>query len=174
MPKPLSLLTCVTALALASAVFGQQETAPDQDPASGTNETTDALNRPDCEGDFRNLDTDGNGFISEQESAREHARAAIDGVQLSQNGLGRDDYLRLCNSQQWSQTTPEAGAPFEGENSFTEEQARERAVAWNVTEVSALVLDERGIWRGTGRVSGNEVQVAVDYRGNVVTTPTAN
>ena len=30
--------------------------------------------------------------------------------------------------------------------------------------------DDDGIWRGTGTQGGKTVQIAVDYKGNVVTT----
>lgn len=88
-------------------------------------------------------------------------------------GLSREEFLQTCNSTSWTDT-PEAGAPFQGANSFTEAQAQQRATAWNVTEVSALTLDENGIWRGTGKMGGNAVAVAIDFKGNVVTTPTQN
>ncbi|OYU41397.1 MAG: hypothetical protein CFE33_00220 [Pseudorhodobacter sp. PARRP1] len=89
------------------------------------------------------------------------------------SGISKAAFLEMCGSDSWAQKTPEEGAPFEGANSFTEEQARDRAVAWNVTEVSALTLDDKGVWRGTGKVDGAAVSVAVDYKGNVVTMPKA-
>lgn len=61
--------------------------------------------------------------------------------------------------------------PIEGANSFTEEQARDRALSWNVTDVSALVLDDKGVWRGIGKLDSSDVSVAVDFKGNMVTTP---
>src|SRR5690606_29555966 len=100
---------------------------------------------------------------------RAFARARIDGVELQEQGISKEEYLSLCGSSEWIEHTPEEGAPFEGANSFTEEQARDRAVAWNVTEVSPLIKDEEGIWRGTGKVDGAPVSVAIDYKGNVVT-----
>ena len=35
---------------------------------------------------------------------------------------------------------------------------------------SDLKKDDDGIWRGTGTQGGKTVQIAVDYKGNVVTT----
>jgi putative membrane protein len=63
---------------------------------------------------------------------------------------------------------PEPGAPFEGANSFTEGQAQDRILAAGYTNVSALRRDDKGIWRGTAHSQGKEVNVAVDYKGNVV------
>lgn len=161
-------LIALLVLALAVPAAGiAQTTDPAPDPAM-----TDPAVAPDCAAEFAALDTDGNGYVSAAESPSYAARAAVDGMTAGAEGLSQDDHLAICGSDSWSNATPQAGAPFEGANSFTEDQARERAVAWNVTDVSALVQDEQGIWRGTGMVAGNAVSVAIDYRGNVVTTPT--
>lgn len=156
----------VTALALPAAALAQ-----DTNTTGGTTGATTAegnldgtLAAPDCAGEFTTLDADANGYLSEAESPRDHARASVDGVTMGGEGLDRDQFIQLCGA-------PEAGAPFEGANSFTEDQARERALAWNVTDVTGLTLDDQGIWRGTGIVGGEAVSVAIDFKGNVVTTP---
>ncbi len=160
----MSFIGGVLAIGLAPAVFAQTDTVV-ADPV------TAAPMALDCDADFATLDTDGNGYLSETESQRAYARSRVDGTTLGEQGLSKEDYNSLCASPNWAENKPEEGAPFEGANSFTEEQARDRAVAWNVTEVSALVQDEMGIWRGTGMVAGAQVSVAVDYKGNVVTSP---
>jgi hypothetical protein len=38
-----------------------------------------------------------------------------------------------------------------------------------MTAPSALVKDDRGIWRGTATENGQMVSVSVDFKGNVVT-----
>lgn len=58
--------------------------------------------------------------------------------------------------------------PFPGANSFTEQQARERIAKAGYAEVSDLKLDQQGIWRGTGTKEGQQFQVALDYRGNIL------
>lgn len=63
----------------------------------------------------------------------------------------------------------DAGAPLSGANSFTEEQARDRIAKAGYASVSALKKDDQGVWRGTASKDGHQVNVAVDYRGNVVT-----
>lgn len=125
----------------------------------------------DCEAEFTRLDVNADGFITDEESPRDFARSRIDEMTPGEQGMTRDEYLALCGDEQWATMTPEEGAPFEGANSFTEEQARDRAMAWNVTDVSALEKDDQGIWRGTGMVNGEAVNVAIDYKGNVVSTP---
>ena len=61
-----------------------------------------------------------------------------------------------------------ATAPVAGENSFTEEQARDRITQAGFTAVSALKLDSKGVWRGTAKKEGKSVPVSLDYQGNIV------
>ncbi len=157
-----NMLSAAFAVTLGSAAFAQTETMA---PAAASAE--------DCQAQFTTLDVDANGYLTDAEAPREFARARVDAVTPDANGISKAAFLELCGSDNWVQKTPEDGAPFEGANSFTEEQARDRAVAWNVTDVSALTLDEKGVWRGTGKVDGADVSVGVDYKGNVVTTPKA-
>ncbi len=64
--------------------------------------------------------------------------------------------------------TVDPGAPLPGANSFTEEQAKDRVTKAGFAGVSAMKKDDQGIWRGTASKGGAAVNVAVDYRGNVV------
>lgn len=69
-------------------------------------------------------------------------------------------------------TTPDSGnptAPVAGENSFTEEQAKERIEAAGYTAVTGLMLDSQGVWRAKATKGGAEVDVGLDYQGNIVT-----
>jgi sporulation protein YlmC with PRC-barrel domain len=58
--------------------------------------------------------------------------------------------------------------PYAGANSFTQAQARSRIENHGFTAVSDLKKDDEGIWRGTAVVNGKTVNVALDYKGNVV------
>jgi hypothetical protein len=70
------------------------------------------------------------------------------------------------------------GAPAAGSNSFTEAQAKSRIEAAGYSNVSGLVKDKDGIWRGKAskasttagstRLGSTTVDVALDYQGNVV------
>lgn len=60
-------------------------------------------------------------------------------------------------------------APAAGSNSFTENQARGRFAKAGFGPISALVKDKDGIWRGKAVRSGKNVNVALDYKGNVTT-----
>lgn len=65
--------------------------------------------------------------------------------------------------------TNNANAPVEGANSFTEAQAKDRIADAGYADVSALKLDDKGVWRGTATKDGKSVSVGLDYQGNVVT-----
>lgn len=54
-----------------------------------------------------------------------------------------------------------------GANSFTEGQARSRMEAAGFTNLEGLRKDDNGIWRGRAMRSGQQVDVGLDYRGNV-------
>lgn len=62
----------------------------------------------------------------------------------------------------------DTNAPLEGANSFTEAQVAARLQDNGFTEVSGLMLDDKGIWRGKAKMNNTVYDVAVDYRGNIV------
>lgn len=62
----------------------------------------------------------------------------------------------------------QVNAPVKGRNSFTEGEAKSRIEAKGFTNVSQLKKDDNGIWRGQATKSGQQVQVSLDYQGNVV------
>ncbi|MBL0375410.1 PepSY domain-containing protein [Rhizobium sp. KVB221] len=64
--------------------------------------------------------------------------------------------------------TVSANAPVEGENSFTEAQAKDRITQGGYSDVRALKLDDKGVWRGTAMKDGQSMAVGLDYQGNVV------
>lgn len=55
-----------------------------------------------------------------------------------------------------------------GANSFTEDQARSRLEGDGYKEVSHLVLDRDGIWRGSAAKDGHNYAVGVDFKGTIV------
>ncbi|MET0219295.1 MAG: PepSY domain-containing protein [Tardiphaga sp.] len=62
-------------------------------------------------------------------------------------------------------------APEPGANSFVESQARDLLTSHGYTDVSPLVNDRQGIWRGTAKKGADRVTVSVDYKGHVTTHP---
>ena len=60
------------------------------------------------------------------------------------------------------------GAPAAGSNSFTEAQAKSRIEGAGYSNVSGLIKDKDGIWKGKASKGGATVDVGLDYQGNVV------
>ena len=61
-----------------------------------------------------------------------------------------------------------SAAPVPGKNSFTEAEAKKRLESFGYSNVSALHQDGQSIWRGTASKGGQQMPVALDYQGNVV------
>ena len=59
------------------------------------------------------------------------------------------------------------GAPARGANSFTEGQAKARIESRGYANVSGLGKDTNGLWRGKAMKDGKELNVTLDYQGNV-------
>ena len=60
-----------------------------------------------------------------------------------------------------------SNAPVAGANSFTEGQARSRIEDAGFTAVSDLKKDDNGVWRGKGTKNGKQMEVSLDFQGNV-------
>ncbi len=59
-------------------------------------------------------------------------------------------------------------APAQGSNSFTEDQARKRLAKAGYV-VTDLKKNDAGVWRGTASKAGKQLEVGLDYKGNVTT-----
>lgn len=59
-------------------------------------------------------------------------------------------------------------APLKGANSFTESQARSRIESNGFSGVTGLAKDSDGIWRGKAMKDGRSIDVALDYKGEIV------
>ena len=64
-----------------------------------------------------------------------------------------------------------ASRPVAGANSFTEGEAKSRIEARGFANVTGLMKDNEGIWRGRAHQNGRSVNVALDYQGNVFADP---
>jgi hypothetical protein len=72
----------------------------------------------------------------------------------------------LALAQSKDRDTP----PLKGANSFTEGEAKSRAESHGFSEIKDLKKDDDGIWRGHATQQGKSVEIAIDYKGNVVPT----
>jgi hypothetical protein len=125
-----------------------------------------AMDEAACLNAWTAADANHDGALSEAEGARYFAYSRIAAEDFTE--LNHDSFISYCKSGMFDENAPEAGAPFDGANSFTEGQARDRIIAHGLSNASVLVKDDKGVWRGTAISEGKSVNVAVDYKGNVV------
>ena len=69
---------------------------------------------------------------------------------------------------QTSPPTTDKSAPVAGANSFTEDQAKDRMEKAGFTQVTGLRKDDQGVWRASAKQGDKQVNVSLDFRGNVV------
>jgi hypothetical protein len=125
----------------------------------------------ECQAEWTKADADKNGTLSDNESMRYTAAMRVHDKQMVDGKLDKASFMDACKGDVYMLKTTDAGAPLKGANSFTENQAKDRALAQGLTAVSGLKKDDDGIWRGTATQDGKSVQVAIDYKGNVVPQP---
>jgi hypothetical protein len=130
-----------------------------------------AMTDEDCNAAWVAADANKDGALDENEKARYVAALRVGDHPVATDAtMTQEVFIENCKAGHFQTTSvaPEAGAPFEGANSFTEGQAQDRVLAAGYTNVSALKQDDKGIWRGTAQAQGKEVAIAVDFKGNVV------
>ena len=82
--------------------------------------------------------------------------------------MSKDTAAASGNSNQAVATTSaNAPVPARGANSFTEGEARSRIESSGFSNVSGLVKDDNGVWRGKAQKGTQQAQVWLDYKGNV-------
>ena len=126
----------------------------------------------ECQAMWTKADTNKDGVLSDAESMRYAAAMRVRETKVPADGkITQAAFMEACKGDVYAPRKTDADAPLKGSNSFTEGQAKDRAIAHGgVDSVSDLKKDDDGIWRGTGNQSGKSVQIAVDYKGNVVTS----
>jgi len=127
-----------------------------------------AMTDAQCDAAFMSADTNKDGMVTEAEAGRYFAFARIANKPVTGGTMSKADFMAQCKSGIYDEAKMDAGAPLEGSNSFTEGQAKDRIMARGFGSVSALKKDDKGIWRGTAMHDNKSVNVAVDYKGNVV------
>jgi len=131
-----------------------------------------AASEADCQDMWKKADANADGVLSDREAVRYVALMRIGNRPVAAEGrITRAEFMDACKADIYQPRKTDAGAPLKGANSFTEGQARDRAIAHGgVDNVSDLKKDDNGIWRGKATQDGKSVEIAVDYKGNVVTS----
>jgi hypothetical protein len=124
----------------------------------------------ECQDMWKKADANSDGNVTGGESIRYTSFMRVAGMTVVTEGtITQAEFMNACKADAYKARQADAGAPLKGSNSFTEDQAKDRIIAQGMDGVTALSKDGDGIWRGTAQHSGKPVQVAVDYKGNVVT-----
>lgn len=178
MKRYLNLITpALLAAAMTAPAFAQVSTTP---AAPGTATTpapstapaatpeTPKADAKSCADQFTAMDANSDGVLTETEAPSVFARSRVDGTVIADTGYTRDEFIAACDTGAFEATENDAGAPLEGANSFTEDQAKDRAISRGFSDIGELTKDDKGVWRGTAMHDGATVSVAVDYKGNVV------
>ena len=125
----------------------------------------------ECTDMWKKADANSDGTLSDNESIRYVALMRVGNRTMAAEGrITQAEFMEACKSDAYAERANDPGAPLKGSNSFTEGQAKDRAIGHGgVDAVAGLKKDDDGIWRGTGTQAGKTVEIAVDYKGNVVT-----
>jgi len=124
----------------------------------------------ECQDMWKKADANSDGNVSGGEAIRYMSFMRVAGMTVATEGtITQTEFMSACKADAYKPKQADAGAPLKGSNSFTEAQAKDRIIAQGMDGVSGLKKDGDGIWRGTAQQAGKSVQVAVDYKGNVVT-----
>lgn len=124
----------------------------------------------ECTEMWKKADVNSDGNVSGGEAVRYMSFMRVAGMTVATEGtITQTEFMNACKADTYKVKQADAGAPLKGSNSFTEGQAKDRIIAQGMDGVTGLTKDGDGIWRGTAQQAGKPVQVAVDYKGNVVT-----
>jgi hypothetical protein len=85
-------------------------------------------------------------------------------------GLATAQTTAPATSEAPARETPSnaTNPPLPGANSFTEAQARTRLSEAGFADIKDLKKDDQGVWRGMAKKGDTQVNVALDFKGNVV------
>ena len=127
-----------------------------------------AMTDAECATSWTSADVNKNGTITEAEAGRYFAALRVANKPVADGKLANAAFIEHCKAGTFNTVHTDAGAPLSGSTSFTEGQAKDRAVAAGFTGVSTLVKDVNGVWRGAASQGTKGVNVAIDFKGNVV------
>lgn len=128
-----------------------------------------AASEAECNDMFKKADVNGDGVLSDAEAGRYLAMMRVGNInEPTDKRITSASFMEQCRKDVFKAAVMDPNAPLKGANSFTEGQARDRALARGYTDVTGLKKGDDGIWRGSAMMDGKSVGVAIDYKGNVV------
>jgi hypothetical protein len=124
----------------------------------------------ECQAMWKKADANKDGQLSDAEAQRYLAMMRVRERTLpADNRLDQAAFMNECKANVFVAQKLDSGAPLKGMNGFTPGQARDLAMAQGFGNATDFKKDDTGIWRGHAtQENGKKVEIAVDYRGNVV------
>ena len=114
-----------------------------------------AMSDTECQDLWKKADANSDGVLSDAETGRYLAGMRMHQVRIPENGrIDQQVFMDNCKRDVFKTADNQPGAPLKGANSFTEDQAKDRAMARGYTSVSDLKKDGDGIWRGNAMMDG--------------------
>jgi hypothetical protein len=128
-----------------------------------------AMTDTECAAMWKQADANADGTLAAAETERYAAWMRMAEKPMAADGtMNEAMFKENCMANVFETAKVDEGAPLEGANSFTEEQAKDRVIAAGMIAPSTLSKDDKGVWRGTATQGGKSMNVAIDYKGNVV------
>ena len=127
-----------------------------------------AMTDAECAAEWKKIDTKGTGLVSEADARRYYAAMRVANKRVADGTMTQAAFVEQCKAGLFTVATTDPNAPLAGANSFTEAQAIDRAIAAGFTPAGSLTKDDKGVWRGTASDGSKTVNIAVDFKGNVV------
>jgi hypothetical protein len=128
-----------------------------------------AMTETECADLWKQADANADGTLAAEETGRYAAWMRMAEKPMEADGtMNEAIFKENCMANVFVTAKMDEGAPLEGANSFTEDQAKDRVLAAGMTAPSTMTKDDKGIWRGMATQGGKSMNVAVDYKGNVV------
>jgi hypothetical protein len=126
------------------------------------------MTEAECSSVFRAADINADGVLSDTEGLRYFAAIRVAHKPIPTAPMSQAAFMESFNAGVFTAALIDTGAPLPGANSFTVAQAKDRAMAASLTNVSALTKDDKSVWRGTASDGARGINVAVEFKGNVV------
>ena len=131
-----------------------------------------AASDADCQAMWAKADVNHDGVLSDAEAMRYAAAMRVRETTVPADGkLTQAAFMDACKADVYATATPDAGAPLKGANSFTEGQAKDRAMAHGATDIGPIARTATGCGAVRPSWTASPLRSPSTYKGNVVFQP---
>ena len=124
---------------------------------------------------WKKADANSDGVLSDKEAIRYVAFMRVGNRTYATEGrITQAEFMDACKADVYTPHKAEQGAPLKGANSFTEGQAKDRAIAQGVDSVSDLKKDDDGIGAARPRRTASPCRSPSTTRATSSRRPSSN